>query len=139
MGRNEVFWEYEIKKNSTEGYMIVLYPIEESGVSVDSYYLKLKYKNSELLWGSYELKEFLETKLREAIVDEAVYEQLRDDISENEGNKVIIRIGALKDPKSLESTIKTVLSSLTEMILQEMEVIDKIQEELKDIATPKES
>ncbi|ASJ17132.1 hypothetical protein A3L04_08655 [Thermococcus chitonophagus] len=133
VGRNEVFWEYKVKRDAA-GYKLLVYPREELGVDVytSGPSLRLKYKNSEILWPFYELRDLLRSSIKKE--DER---KLKIDVSISPlKGRIIISLGF---PENVIEVSKEVLKALTDIITIEMKKIDKIQEELKDIATPRES
>ncbi|MFA4668298.1 hypothetical protein QDY65_07240 [Pyrococcus kukulkanii] len=118
-------------------YELKIYPREGLGVRICSKYprLELIYKNSEIQWASDELLEIIKSKIEKDDICKDILNKLRVTIHTHPDPHISV---TLKHPNDLAKCTKLILEALTDLIFTEIEKIDKVNEEIKDLAQPKQ-
>jgi len=120
MGDEEIFWEYELKKVDDTLYLH-LYPREEWGISITG---KIYYKinECEIVIGELTINRELEGKIK-SFKRVSIY-----------GGEVVLEF---KDNPNIHEDVKNAMLKLNEILHEGREKAEKIEKELKGIATPK--
>ncbi|MCD6188727.1 MAG: hypothetical protein J7J97_00810, partial [Thermococcus sp.] len=123
MGDEEIFWEYKVMISGNTLYLN-LYPRGEWGIKTDSYSNRIVYKINGHEITIY--KSTIEMKLKEAA------KSFKGCIIYNE--KIAL---TFEDNPNIHMHVKKAMLKLNELIDEERKKVEKIEKELKGIATPK--